>query len=155
MHVKNEGLKHLKILEECKIMYYSCLWVRVELESGGRKEVDLPGQVAVGPHCEWVTHCSVSSASVSVAQLCPILCSPMDCSPPLSVGFSRQEYWSRLPFPSLGHIPDPGIKPGSLALQADSLLFEPPGKPLFNGNLSIKCHDLYIYIYIYIYIYMN
>ena len=88
-----------------------------------------------------VTHCLLSL--VSVAQLCPILCNPMGCSPPLSMGFSRQEYWSRLPFPSLGDIPDPGIKPGSLALQADSLLFEPPGKPLFNGNLSIKCHDLY------------
>ena len=51
------------------------------------------------------------------------------------MGFSRQEYWSRLPFPSLGDIPDPGIKPGSLALQADSLLFEPPGKPIAN----MKC----------------
>ena len=38
-----------------------------------------------------------------------------------SMGFSRQEYWSGLPFPSSGHLPDPGIKPGSLALQADSL----------------------------------
>ena len=40
---------------------------------------------------------------------------------PLSVGFSRQEYWSGLPFPSPGDLPDPGIQPGSLALQADSL----------------------------------
>ena len=44
---------------------------------------------------------------------------------PLSVGFSRQEYWSGLPFPSSGDLPDPGIEPGSLILQADSLLFEP------------------------------
>ena len=43
---------------------------------------------------------------------------------PLSMGFSRQEYWSGLPFPSLGDLPDPGIKPGSPALQADSLLTE-------------------------------
>ena len=42
--------------------------------------------------------------------------------------FSRQEYWSGLPVPSPGHLPDLGIKPGSPALQADSLLFEPPGK---------------------------
>ena len=42
--------------------------------------------------------------------------------------FSRQEYWSGLPFPSPeDDLPDPGIKPGSLALQADSLLSEPPG----------------------------
>ena len=49
---------------------------------------------------------------------------------PLSMGFSRQEYWSGLPFPSPGDLPNPGIKPGSPALQADALLSEPPGKPL-------------------------
>ena len=48
---------------------------------------------------------------------------------PLSMGFSRQEYWSEVPFPSPGHLPDPGIKLGSPALQMDSLLSEPPGKP--------------------------
>ena len=47
---------------------------------------------------------------------------------PLSMGFSRQEYWSGLPFPSPGDLPDPGIEPGSPVLQADSLLSEPPGK---------------------------
>ena len=47
----------------------------------------------------------------------------------LSMGVSRQEYWSRLPFPSPGHHPDPGIEPKSLALQVDSLPSEPPGKP--------------------------
>ena len=47
---------------------------------------------------------------------------------PLSMGFSRQEYWSALPFPSSGDLPNPGIKPGSPALQADSLPSEPPGK---------------------------
>ena len=46
-----------------------------------------------------------------------------------SMGFSRQEYWSGLPFPSPGDLPDPGIKPRSAALQADSLPFEPPGEP--------------------------
>ena len=48
----------------------------------------------------------------------------IDCSLPLtslSVGFSRQEYWSGLPFPSPGEFPDPGIEPTSLTLQADSL----------------------------------
>ena len=48
---------------------------------------------------------------------------------PLSIGFSRQEYWSGLPFPFPGDLPDPGIKPGSPALRADSLPTELPGKP--------------------------
>ena len=45
-----------------------------------------------------------------------------------SMGFSKQEYWSGLPFPSPGDLPNPGIEPGSLALQADALPSEPPGK---------------------------
>ena len=45
-----------------------------------------------------------------------------------SMGFSRQEYWSGLPFPSLGDHPNPGIEPRSPALQADALTSEPPGK---------------------------
>ena len=45
---------------------------------------------------------------------------------PTSLGFSRQEHWSGLPFPSPGDLPDPGIKPRSPALQADVLLSEPP-----------------------------
>ena len=44
------------------------------------------------------------------------------------MAFSRQEYWSGLPFPSPGDLPDPGIKPGSPSLQADTLPSEPPGK---------------------------
>ena len=47
---------------------------------------------------------------------------------PLSMGFSRQEYWSGLPFPSPGDLPDPGIEPWSPALRADALTSEPPGK---------------------------
>ena len=46
-----------------------------------------------------------------------------------SMGFSRQEYWSGLPFPSPGHLPDPGIEPRSPALEADTLTSDPPGKP--------------------------
>ena len=46
---------------------------------------------------------------------------------PLSMGFSRQEYWSGLPFPSPGDLPNPGIKPRSPMLQADALSSEPPG----------------------------
>ena len=47
----------------------------------------------------------------------------------LSMGFSMQEYWSGLPFPSPGDLPDPGMEPRSPALQADALPCEPPGKP--------------------------
>ena len=49
-------------------------------------------------------------------------------APPF-MGFSRQECWSGLPFPSPGDLPDPGIEPWSPAFQADTLLSEPPGKP--------------------------
>ena len=52
------------------------------------------------------------------------------CQTPLSMGFSRQECWSGLPFPPPGDLPDPGIKYGSLALQADAFPSEPPGKPI-------------------------
>ena len=55
---------------------------------------------------------------VKVTQSCPTLCDPMDCSLPgsPSIGFSRQEYWSGLPFPSPEDLPDPGIEPGSPTL---------------------------------------
>ena len=55
----------------------------------------------------------------------------MDCialQAPLFMGFSRQEYWSGLPSPSPGDLPNSGIRPGSPTLQADSLPSEPPGK---------------------------
>ena len=70
---------------------------------------------------------------VLVAQLCPTLCNPKDSiahQAPQSIKFSRQGYWSGLPFSSPGDLPHPpGFRPGSPALQADSLLSEPPGKP--------------------------
>ena len=50
------------------------------------------------------------------------------CQAPLSMEFSRQEYWSGLPFPTPGDLPDPGIEPGSPTLQADSLPAEPLGE---------------------------
>ena len=67
---------------------------------------------------------------VLVAQSCLTLCDPMDYSLPGSSVhvFSRQEYWSGLPFPSPGDLPNPGIEPGFPALQADSFLSESPGK---------------------------
>ena len=64
-------------------------------------------------------------------QSCPTLCNPVNCSPPDSpfTKFTRQKYWSGLPFPSPRDLPNPGIEPGSPAFQADSLLFEPQGSP--------------------------
>ena len=58
---------------------------------------------------------------------------------PLSMAFSRQEYWSGLPFPSLGDLPDLGIEPRSSTLQADTLPSEPPGKPLAELRPSVFC----------------
>ena len=55
-----------------------------------------------------------------VALSCLTLCNPTDCSPPGSMGFSRQEYWSGLPCPPLGDLPNQEIEPRSSALQADS-----------------------------------
>ena len=57
---------------------------------------------------------------------------------PVSVGFPRQEHWSGLPFPSPGHPPNPGIKPRSSALQADSLPSEPSRKPIISPWIVFK-----------------
>ena len=66
-----------------------------------------------------------------VAQSCPTLCDlwTLAHKVPPSMGFSRQEYWSGLPFPSPGDLPNPGIEPRSPTLQADDLTSAPPGKP--------------------------
>ena len=66
-----------------------------------------------------------------VAKSCLTLVTPwtVACQAPLSMGFSRQEYWSGLPFPSPGDLPDPGIEPASPALQADSYQLSYEGSP--------------------------
>ena len=76
----------------------------------------------------WLLH----SDCGSVTKLCLTLANPWTVArqAPLSMGFLRQEYWSGLPFPSPGDLPDPGIEPGSPELQADSLPTELCGKPL-------------------------
>ena len=79
----------------------------------------------------------------SVTKLCPTLCDHMDCSrqAPLSMEFSRQEYWSGLPFPPPGDLPDPGIKPmspASLELAGGFFTSELTGKPEIISN-NIKC----------------
>jgi len=78
------------------------------------------------------------------------------CQAPPSMGFSRQEYWSGLPFPSPGDLPNPGIKPRSPTLQADYLPSEPSGKPIIINKLYyfksdyfetfLKLHFHFIYL---------
>ena len=66
---------------------------------------------------------------------------------PLSMGFSRQEYWSGLQFPSPGDLSDPGIEPGSPALQADALPSELQGKLLFSKvYIKLLSHLHLIYL---------
>ena len=68
-------------------------------------------------------------------QSCPTLCDPMDCSPP---GSSVQEYWSGLPCPPPGDLPDLGIEPVSPALRLDSLPLSHQGSP-YDPLVKIKC----------------
>ena len=63
---------------------------------------------------------------------------------PLSMGFSRQEYWSGLPFPSPEDLPDPGIEPRSPALQADALTSEPQGSPQGKAKYSTILISTYV-----------
>ena len=81
------------------------------------------------------------------AQSCLTLCDPVDCScqAPLSIGFSRQEHWSGVPFPSPGDLPNPGIEPRSPALQADSLPSEPPEMLWIHGPTEM-IHSLMKYL---------
>ena len=91
---------------------------------------------------------SMASARVSdVTQSCPTLRPHglyVAYHAPPSRGFSRQEYWSGLPFPSPEDLPDPGIEPGSSALSADALPSEPPGKSPPNTYRSLAMHALQV-----------
>ena len=91
--------------------------------------------------------------SVSV-YVCLCVCSLMlwdsgdciACQAPLSMEFSRQEYWTGLPFPTSGDLPNPGIKPMSPALQADSLPSNLPGKPNIPTMCQVLCYSLRLQI---------
>ena len=78
-----------------------------------------------------------------VAQSCPTLCDLWTVAhqAPPSMGFSRQEYWSGLPFPSPGDLPNPGIELRSPILQADTLTSEPPGKQNLSKEDRIPQHS--------------
>ena len=99
---------------------------------------DSPGKnTVVG--CHFPLQCMKVKSESEVAQSCPTLSDPMDCSPqaPLSMRFSRQGYWSGSPFPSPGDLLNPGTEPGSSALRADSLPTELQGKPPSNDRLQM------------------
>ena len=75
-----------------------------------------------------------STSGDLVTQWCPTLATPWTVAlqAPLSMGFPKQEYWSGLPFPSPGDLPDPGIESGPPELQVDSLPNEPLGSPVLS-----------------------
>ena len=83
---------------------------------------------------KWLTKDTLKASSLSCVQLFATPWTVAYQAPP-SMGFSRQECWSGLPFPSPGDLPHPGIEPGSPALQADALPSEPPGKPIGKDTL--------------------
>ena len=76
------------------------------------------------------------------AQLCRLFATPWTgaCQASLSMDSPRQEYWSGLPFPSPGDLPNPGIKLRSLVLYVDSLPIEPPRKPIKVTGKSTQIH---------------
>ena len=88
--------------------------------------------------CKKPLHCLTNC--LLVTRSCPTLGNHVNYS--LSMRFSRQEYWSGLPFPPPGDLSDSGIEPRSSALQADSLPSEPPGKPTAAVWFSLKCTEI-------------
>ena len=85
---------------------------------------------------------------VIVAQSCPTICDLWTVAhqAPPSMGFSRQEYWSGVPFPSPGDLHNPGIKPRSPTSQADTLTSAPPGKPLNTVSQKTSYRDTELHI---------
>ena len=94
-------------------------------------------------------HKSGGESQSAVAQSRLTLCDPVDCiyqAPPF-MGFSRQEYWSGLPFPSPGDLPDPGINSGSPALWADALPSK-SGRKITNIYFSYDITSNYFTVYV-------
>ena len=92
----------------------------------GCKELDMTGNTHALMHLLKSLQSIQSVQSLSRVRLFATLWT-VPHQAPLSIGFSRQDYWSGLPFLSPGNLPDPGIEPRSPALQADALTSEPPG----------------------------
>ena len=99
--------------------------------------------ITYSQHCCTVLYCHIN--------LCPTLCDPTGVAhrAPPSMGFSRQEYWSGLPCPPPGDLPDPGIEPESLRFlhwQVDSLPLAPPRKPLQWFEKNPKCINRWVLV---------
>ena len=106
-------------------------WATSDLKNTQERKINLRGRRL---HCFSVSHHSLLRGLVKV-KVKWLSCVRLFVTPwtvthqaPPSMGFSRQEYWSGLPFPSPGDLPNPGIKSRSPALQADALTSEAPGK---------------------------
>ena len=105
------------------------------LSSRPKKGGESRGSLALHPNVNLCSLCfpldkTVLSHSVVSDSLQPHIA----CQAPLSMEFSRQEYWSGLPFPPPGDLTDPGIEPRSPALQSDILPSEPPGKLVLSNK---------------------
>ena len=112
-----------------------CLW-----DSSGKN-------TGVGCHC--LLKCMKGKSESEVAQSCQLLVTPWTSAyqAPLSMAFPRQKYWSGLPFPSPGNLPDPGIELMSPVLAGGFFTTEPPGKPVVvYTEVEIQCptHETYI-----------
>ena len=92
---------------------------------------DLLG-VTISQHCPGYMFNQLKKQKIALSCLNLVISWTIACQAPLSMGFSRQEYWSGLPFPSPGDLPDPGIEPMSPALQVDALPTELCTKPLIS-----------------------
>ena len=158
-HVSDKGLHvfvHAKLLQSCPV-----LWDPPDCSSPGSSvhgilQARIPEWTAMpppgnlytqefNPRLLFLLHWQVSSLPLKVKVKVKLLSHvqlfatswTVAYQAPLSMRFSRQEYWSGLPFPSPGDLPDPGIEPRSPALESDALTSEPPGK-LINVPNALK-----------------
>ena len=112
------------------------------LYSSSQYLAQVPGTCSCSVHTYWIGlnyYSLLGWSEVKLLSRVRLFATPWTVAyeAPLSIEFSRQEYWSGLPYPPPRDLPDPGIKPRSPALQADALPSEPPGKPLL-GWMVIK-----------------
>ena len=86
-----------------------------------------------GNSCMFTNRCLVAKLGLTLANPWTVA-----CQAPLSMGFSRQEYWSGLPFPSPGDFPNPGIEPASCAFLGGFFTTEPSGKLVFTNWFPVN-----------------
>ena len=119
--LRTEGLKRTQVFEREVVVN-----VTKEFVNKSQKTVWMSLMTPV-----WETSKDNESVKVKLLSRVRLSATPWTAAhqAPPSTGFSRQEYWSGVPLPSLGDLSSPGIKPRSPALQAESLSSKPPGKP--------------------------